>query len=140
MIHVDLKCIHCGKNLMDHDFSIENHSSVKVLVEVNEKRGTLHLSSQYGSHIIHSEIEINEGDIARFFCPHCDSEIVSSRKCYECKAPMVTFESELGGYLRICSRKGCKKRAIEFEKLETEMRAFYEKYSTFFKGDIEHED
>ena len=135
MIHVKLKCFHCGKNLMDKGFEIDNHPSIKVIIEYKEKQGILHLSSLYGSYNIDSEIEVPKGEIARFICPHCKSNLGSSRVCYECGAPMVTFESTLGGYLRICSRKGCKKHGIEFENLETELRAFYEKYSTFFKGD-----
>ncbi len=134
MIHVKLKCFHCGKNLMDKGFQIDIHPSVKVIIEYKGKKGALHLSSRYGSHNVDSEIDVPNGKIARLFCPHCESELRSSRSCYECNAPMITFESELGGYLRICSRKGCKKHVIEFENLETEIRAFYEKHSTFFKG------
>ena len=134
MIHVKLKCFHCGRNLMDKDFKIDLHPSVKVIIEYKGKKGALHLSSRYGSHNVDSEIDIPEGEIVRFFCPYCESELKSSRACYECNAPMVTFESVLGGYLRICSRKGCMKHGIEFENLETELRAFYEKYTFFPKG------
>ena len=134
MIHVKLKCRHCGKNLMDNDFQIDDHPSVKVIIEYKGKKGTLRLSSRYGSQNVKTEIDVPKGEIVRFLCPHCKSDLGSSRTCYECSAPMVTFESTLGGYLRICSRKGCKKHIIEFENLETELRAFYEKYSTFFKG------
>jgi hypothetical protein len=125
---------------MDDDFQIEGHPSVKVLIEHKGKRGPLHLSSCYGSYETSTELSIKDGETVKFFCPACNAELTSSRLCYECKAPMVTFESELGGYLRICSRKGCKKHVIEFEKLETELRAFYEKYSTFFKGEAGHEE
>ena len=135
MIHVKLKCFHCGKNLMDKDFEIDDKPSVKVIIEYKGKKGVLRLSSRYGSHNTDSEIDVPDGEIVRFICPHCKSDLRSSRVCYECGAPMVTFESILGGYLRICSRKGCKKHVIEFENLETEIRAFYEKHSTFFKGD-----
>jgi hypothetical protein len=134
VIHINLKCYHCGKNLMDKNFEIDDHPSVRVLLEHKGKRGALRLSSRYGSHKIDSEMAVPEGDIAEFFCPHCESDLESSRACYECNAPMITFESELGGYLRICSRKGCKRHIIEFEDLETELRAFYGKYSTFFQG------
>jgi len=137
MIHIKLKCRHCGKSLMDPGVQIDKHPSVKVLIEHNGERGPLYLSSRYGSHNIHTDMDINEGDIVTFYCPHCDASLTSSRTCYECKAPLVTFESELGGYLRICSRKGCKKRVIEFENLETELRAFYNKYSTFFRGEAD---
>jgi len=135
MLHVKLKCLHCGKNLKDNDCQIDNHPSMKVMIEYKGKQGALHLSSLYGSYNVDSEMDVPVGEVARFFCPHCRSDLKSSRTCYECNAPMITFESVLGGYLRICSRRGCKKHILEFENLETELRAFYEKYSTFFKGD-----
>ena len=134
MIHVDLKCPYCHKNLMDDEFLVDNHRSVKTIITHGHERGVLHLSAKYGSYNIDSEIEVPMGEIAQFYCPHCDASLKSKRLCYECNAPMVTFESELGGYLRICSRRGCKKHTVEFENLEMELRAFYEKYSTFFKG------
>ena len=134
MIHVKLKCYHCGKNLMDKNFKIDDHSSVKVIIEYKGTNGVLHLSSRYGSSAVDSEIDVPAGEIVRFLCPHCKADMGSSRKCYECGAPMVTFESILGGFLRICSRRGCKKHIIEFENLETELRAFYEKYTFFPKG------
>ena len=134
MIHLNLKCRHCGKHLMDAGFEIDDHPSIKVIMEYEGKHGILHLSSQYGSYNSNLEFDIPEGEIVRFICPHCKSDLMSSRICYECGALMVTFESVLGGYLRICSRRGCKKHIIEFENLETELGAFYEKYSTFFKG------
>jgi len=114
---------------MDKSVEIDNHPSVKVMIEFNGKQGTLHLSSRYGSTNVNSEVEIPKGEVVRFICPHCKSDMTSIRVCYECNAPMVTFESILGGYLRICSRSGCKKHLIEFKNLETELRAFYEKYS-----------
>ena len=140
MIHVKLKCHHCGKNLMDKDFEIDGHPSVKVIIEHNGKKGVLHLSSRYGSYKVDSGIDVPEGEIVRVLCPHCKSDMKSSRICYECKAPMVTFESLLGGYVRLCSRWGCKKHLVEFENLETELRAFHEKYSTFFKGGARNEN
>jgi len=134
MIHVDLKCIHCGENLMDNSFQIDNHPSVKVMIEYKGEKGTLRMNSLYGSSDVDTEIDIPVGETVRFLCPSCKSDLGSSRTCYECSAQMVTFESTLGGYLRICSRMGCKKHIIEFENLETELRAFYEKYTFFSKG------
>jgi hypothetical protein len=135
LIHIDIKCHHCGNNLMDKKLLLDNHPSVKVIIDYKGKKGTLHLSSRYGSYKNKSEIVVPVGEIVKFLCPYCKSELKSSRSCYDCNAPMVTFESTLGGYLRICSRRGCRKHGIEFENLETELRAFYEKYSTYFKGD-----
>jgi len=129
MIHLKLKCHHCGESLMDEDFEIDEHPSIKVFIKHNGTTGFVHLSSLYGSYNKYSEIEVLEGEIVQILCPHCETSMESSRKCYECEAPMVTFESILGGYIRICSRWGCKKHLAEFENLETELRAFHEKYT-----------
>lgn len=134
MIEVKVKCIHCGKSLMDEGFEIDDHPSIKVIIEYKGKQGILRLSSLYGSYNIDSEIDVPKGEIARFFCPHCRSDMTRGRMCDECGAPMVTFECASGGYLRICSRRGCKKHLVEFEDLETEIKAFYDAYSTFFRG------
>jgi len=140
MIHVKLKCIHCGENLMDDSFQIDNHPSVKVMIEYKGEKGALHMSSRYGSSNVDSEIDIPKSEIVRFYCPHCESDLRSSRTCYDCNAPMITFESTLGGYLRICSRKGCRKHIVEFENLETELRAFHEKYTFFPKKGAKDEN
>jgi ssDNA-binding Zn-finger/Zn-ribbon topoisomerase 1 len=59
---------------------------------------------------------------------------MSTRICEKCNAEMVLMEIEDGGNIQICSRKGCKKHLLEFEDLQTELKAFYNVYSTFFKG------
>jgi hypothetical protein len=54
--------------------------------------------------------------------------------CEKCNAKMALMNIEDGGNIQICSRKGCKKHLLEFEDLQTELKAFYNVYSTFFKG------
>lgn len=134
MIQLDVKCPHCGKTLMSKELKIDNNPSVKVKIEYKGKIGRLNLSSLYGSYNINLELDIPKGEIAKFFCPYCSIELKSTRICEVCKAPMVAFKSVRGGTVQICSRYGCKKHLIEFEDLETEIEAFYDAYSTFFKG------
>jgi len=134
MIHLNVKCPHCEKSLMDEKLKIDNYPSIKVKIGYKGKTGKLNLSALYGSYNINSELDVPEGEIARFFCPYCNSELKSTRTCEVCNAPMVAFKSAQGGLLQICSRHGCKKHLIEFEDLETEISVFYDEYSTFFKG------
>lgn len=133
MIYLDLKCIHCGENLMDDCFHIGNHPSVLVTIEHKGKKGALRMSSLYRSSNVLSELNIPLGETVRFFCPSCESDLGSSRKCYDCGAQLVTFIFSFGGYQRICSRKGCRKHIVEFENLETELRALYGKCTFFSK-------
>lgn len=134
MIQVNVKCPHCGKSLMDEDKKIDDRPSVKLNVQLGEKRGTLRLSSLYGSYNIDSELSVPQGEVVKFFCPHCNAELIGSRNCEECNAPMIPMRFAEGGIVQICSRRGCKKHLIEFEELDTELRAFYDKYSLFFKS------
>ena len=133
MIQVNVSCPHCGKSLMDDEHKIDDHPSVKVTVEFKDKRVWVHLSSLYGSYNIDCEFSIPEGEVVRFFCVACGSELKGLRICEQCNAPMVPMRFAEGGVVQICSRRGCKRHLIEFENLETELRAFYNKYSTFFK-------
>jgi methionyl-tRNA synthetase len=134
MIQVNVKCPHCGKSLMDADVKIDDHPSVTVLIGYENKRGFLHLSSLYGSYNIESEVFVPQEKIAQFFCPHCEAELKSTRLCELCQAPMIPMRFTEGGTVQICSRRGCKRHLIEFEELETEIRAFYDKYSLFFRS------
>ena len=119
---------------MDEEIKIDDHPSVKLNIQRGEERGTLRLSSLYGSYHIDSELSVPQGEVVKFFCPHCKAELSGSRNCEKCNAPMIPMKFAQGGTVQICSRRGCKKHLIEFEDLESELRAFYEKYSLFFKS------
>lgn len=116
---------------MDSERQIDNKDSIKVRIEFADKQGFLWLSSLYGSYNIESEHDIPVGTLTRFFCPLCGAELKSTRTCEECRAPMVAMNFSEGGVVQICSRRGCKKHLIEFEDLEAELRAFYNRYSPF---------
>ena len=135
MIQVNVKCPHCEQSLMDKDHKIDDHASIKVMIEFEGRKGWLSLSSLYGSYNTESEFAITDGEIVRFFCSKCNANLEGTRKCEKCNAPMIAVDFVNGGVVQICSRKGCKKHLIEFEDLEREIGAFYDTYSTFFKGD-----
>jgi len=131
MIQVNVKCPHCGKSLMDEERKIDDHPSVKLSIQRGKECGVLRLSSLYGSYKIDSELSVAQGEVVNFFCPHCNAELLGSRICEECKAPMIPMRFAEGGTVQICSRRGCKKHLIEFDKLESELSAFYNKYGPF---------
>jgi methionyl-tRNA synthetase len=116
---------------MEEKHKIDGHPSLKVLIEYEKKKGFLRLSSLYGSYNIETEVFVPQKKIAQFFCPHCQKELKSTRICEFCQAPMVAMNFESGGIIQICSRRGCKKHLIEFDKLESELSAFYNKYGPF---------
>jgi ssDNA-binding Zn-finger/Zn-ribbon topoisomerase 1 len=128
IISLELKCPRCGKELNDESKLIDNVPSVKTLIQMGEKEGTLWLSSVYGSYNLESTIEILPEEVAVFKCPHCKQELTSGEICSECSAPMVDFHLLEGGKVSICSRAGCKKHSIEFEDISTAINHFYNEF------------
>jgi len=135
MIQLNVKCPHCKHDLLDETQKIDGHPSARLLFECKEKKDELYLSSLYGSHNSKIPSFVSEGDALTLFCPWCKASLMSTRICEKCNAQMVLMDIEDGGNIQICSRKGCKKHFLEFEDLGTELKAFYNVYSTFFKGD-----
>ncbi|MCK4663347.1 MAG: hypothetical protein KAT68_10810 [Bacteroidales bacterium] len=131
-INLSLKCPVCGKSLMDKDHLVDNNPSIKLNIEVDNKKGTIRLSSVYGSYNYTCNIKILENTIAKFSCPHCFSEIKSEVKCTSCQAPMVPFHLDMGGKVSICSRSGCKNHFVEFDDLELALKKLYQEHG--FRG------
>lgn len=129
-VSLNAKCPHCGISFMDHGLTIKDKPSIKLNIESNSDRGTIRLCSIYGCYDHLCDIELKEGEIARFFCPHCNKELKSNDACDlpNCNAPMIPLTLQLGGKVFICSRKGCSNHFVAFEDLATEVRKFYDEY------------
>lgn len=132
MVPLNVKCPHCKKEVMDKEVKIDDWPSIKLLIEIDEQKGTLWLSCLYGSYNIKSDIELPEEKVTKFYCPFCKKELISTRTCDQCEAPMVSLELTMGGEVEFCSRKGCKNHFLEFRTLEETMR-FYDTYAPYFK-------
>ncbi len=129
-VSLKVKCPHCGKSLMDHDYPLKDHPSIKLNIETSSDRGTIRLCSLYGCYAHVCDFDLHEKEIARFFCPNCNKELTSTNECsaQDCNAPMIPLTLELGGKVFICSRKGCSNHYVAFEDLDTEVRKFYHEY------------
>ena len=134
MIRLNVECPHCKHSLLDDNHVIDGHPSACLLFDCKGKKGKLYLSTLYGSYNSKIPSSVSEGDTLTIFCPWCNASLMSNTKCDKCDAQMVLMNIEDGGKIQICSRKGCKKHFLEFEDLETELKSFYNVYSTFFKG------
>ena len=135
MIRLNVECPHCKHSLLDKTYKIDGHPSARILFECKGKKDELYLSSLYESYNSRIPSFVSEGDILMLFCPWCKASLMSTRTCDKCNAQMALMNLVNGGKIQICSRKGCKKHFLEFEDLETELKTFYNIYSTFFKGD-----
>ena len=129
-VSLKLKCPHCSKSFMDHEHLLLEKPSIKLNIETLTGRGTIRLCSIYGSYKHVCDIELKDGDIARFYCPDCNKELKSNDHCTapNCNAPMIPLILFLGGKVFICSRKGCENHFVAFEDLATEVRKFYDEY------------
>jgi len=127
-----LKCPVCNKSLMNSDKSIDNNPSIKLNIEINNKQGTIFLSSVYGSYNYNCDIDTPVDDIATFSCPHCTSKIVSKHNCDSCEAPMVPFNLNMGGRVDICSRSGCQNHYVKFRDFEVVLKKVYQEHG--FRG------
>jgi hypothetical protein len=134
MIQINVGCQNCGQSLMDAKHPVDGQPSIGVGIILEGERHELWLSSLYGSYNIESMAPVPEGKVVVFLCPHCGKDMTVTRNCEDCKAPMIGMSFLKGGVVEICSRKGCKKHLIEFEDPEVGLRAFYDSYPLFFRG------
>jgi len=114
-LHVS--CPACKKSLMDHDYRIDGHPSVKFDVSFNGKKGWLRLSSLYGSHAIAYEHEIPLNNVAQFYCPHCFNEIPSFSNCAECGSSMAALFLREGCTWEVCTRRGCGGHMLNLDQI-----------------------
>lgn len=114
LISLKVNCPVCGKSLMDEKKLVDNCPSYKLKIKIDEKEGTMNLSSVWESYNYICDIETPEDAIIKIFCSHCNSEIISDAECEVCKAPMIPLDLELGGKIDICSRVGCKNHFVKF--------------------------
>ncbi len=127
-ISLYVKCPMCTNSLMDKEKLIDNKPSIHLNIEMDGKKGSIALSSIYGSFNFNCNIDLPVGHLAKFTCRSCNKEITSKEECLSCGAPMVPFYLDMGGKVSICSRSSCKNHFVEFEDLTTAMQRLYEEY------------
>jgi len=118
MITINVSCPLCNKSLMDSGTEIDNESSIKFGISKNNERGTIHLSSMYGSYHYKTDLDILFQTEYKFNCSSCNQDLTSSIKCDECSAIMIPLNIENVGIVRFCSRSGCKNHSIEIEDIK----------------------
>lgn len=110
---LEASCPHCRHSLKDETFVLDGYPCLKVYAQADSLQGWLRLSCLYGSPSMASEVEIPEGIVVTFICPHCRSAIRSTSDCSECEAPMIAMPVDGGGILHICSRRGCRNHRLD---------------------------
>jgi hypothetical protein len=110
---VEVSCARCNHSLMDSQYLIDGHPSIRVTIAFDGQHGWLRLSSLYGSYHAESEFEPPVDTVVNMFCPHCHTELLGSMNCPECGAPMVPMIVRGGGVVQICARRGCKGHILQ---------------------------
>lgn len=72
-------------NLMDEEFKIDGHPTIKVKAKAASKEGIVHLDPIYGLHRHHYDFEFNKDENINLFCPECNVSLMNEEiKCPEC--------------------------------------------------------
>jgi len=79
------------QSLMDEEYKVDGEPSIKLIIEIGGKSGTLRLSSIYGSFNYLADTELIANEVTKFYCPHCRENLATSDACNTCGAPMVSF-------------------------------------------------
>lgn len=128
MFSVKVKCPHCHKSLMNEAVPIDEKPSIQLNIEYVNHRGTIWLSSVYGSYNHKITFEMPENAIGNFSCPHCNKKFSGSLTCPKNNAPMVQLDLEGGGHVHFCTRKGCKEHHVEFDDSSRLIQNAYNHY------------
>jgi len=100
-----------GHILIDRRASFNDFHGIVVKIKIGSEWGTLALSPIYKDKTrIVFGVEINKGDIANFYCPHCGVELPTYTNC-SCGARVICLfldeEGDFTNCIGICSRAGC---------------------------------
>jgi len=115
-INVAVKCPRCGHSLMNPRAEVDGLPGIDLEAMVRSRLGHVFLSQVYGCYDKQfSGVEDVEGSIASFSCPHCHEPLPVVGDCDDCGAPMIELRLQIGGLVKICTRNGCRKHALEFE-------------------------
>lgn len=123
-IQIPVKCVNCGESLMNPKVLIDDLPAIELEAKLGEKVGEIFLSQEYGSYNKEfRNLNDSVGSIATLSCPKCHQPFPVVQIC-DCKAPMVGLQLEVGGIIKICTRNGCKKHALEFEDVNDAFTLF----------------
>jgi len=116
-----------GCLLMAPEVTIGGHPSIHVRASQGGREGDLYLDPAYGSFNHRSALEIEEGSVVTFSCPHCGASLEETgRFCSSCSAPLFVMQLPRGGRIEGCMRKGCFAHRLEVVDLGAQLLRLYE--------------
>ena len=107
MLILEVSCPQCAAPL-----TVKSRIPLNAFVHETNQAGEMRLSALFGDYGVESELDVKEGQIVEFHCPHCDASLMLPLACKLCGAPMASLNLKAGGYLEFCCRAGCKGHAL----------------------------
>ena len=114
---------------MDEGHKINDKPSVHLKLEVESEQGDVYISCLCGSSDFDTNVKISRGELASFFCPNCEEELISDYDCQECRSAMVPLQIDKGGKIYICSKRGCKEHFLDVDNISQEDKDLYSRYN-----------
>ncbi len=97
-----------GCSLMSETVKIGGYPAITVTASCEGNTGPVHLDPAYGSFENVSEIDIPDGTVAEFSCPHCGVSLRHpSETCTTCSSPIFLLHLPHGSLVEGCLKKGC---------------------------------
>jgi len=118
---VNIQTAHCPKgcDLMCEDVKINGLNSICVKIQYKDQEGLLYIDPEFGSYKHVSEIDVPDGEIVSFSCPHCGVSLKNETEtCRTCSAPVFTLILPNEGEVSGCLRKGCFDHTLKIESFE----------------------
>lgn len=116
-----------GCLLMAPDVIIGGHQAIHVRASQGGREGDVYLDPAYGSFNHRSAIDIEEGSVVHFTCPHCGVSLEEAGTfCNTCSAPVFVLQLPRGGRIEGCARKGCFAHRLEVLDLGAQILRLYE--------------
>jgi hypothetical protein len=97
-----------GCSLMSETMEIGGYPAITVTGSYRGKSGTVHLDPAYGSFNNIVELDIPDGEVVEFSCPHCGVSLRHpTETCNTCSSPTFVLHLPHGSLVEGCQRKGC---------------------------------
>lgn len=110
---LSVSCPHCRQELTNAHHSLDDYFSIRLNASWDGHSGWVELSSLYGSRSVAAELDIPQGAVVEFQCPHCRVRLPSPADCWDCGAPMASLRVIGGGTVSFCSRRGCPQHLLD---------------------------
>lgn len=119
---VAIQSAHCpnGCDLMTDKVMIRGLKSIAVEIHWQQMRGLIYLDPEFGKYEHVSEIDVPEGTVVEFYCPHCGASLRNGEElCRSCAAPTFALILPNEGQIVGCLRRNCFEHTLKLESLDS---------------------